>query len=139
MSQIMDELQKMQETVERVRNQLTPEFLAGATKAQLEEQRDEIDNIVKSHHELYDNTNWSLEAPAFILGHESLKDHIGEQRNALILINDQINKLERSNVQGGSQNGGGQNNGQSGGHKDGQGGQGEGEKKTDPPEAPPVK
>lgn len=92
----MMELQNKQEAVESIKNKLTPEYLASATRAILEKDRDEVDNIVKAHHELYDKTNWLSEPAAFIIGYETLKQRIGTLKDeALKAINDRLGELAK--------------------------------------------
>lgn len=95
MSTAMMELQNKQQAVELIKEKLTPEYLASATRAILEQDRDEVDNIVRAHHELYDQTNWSAEPAAFTIGYQTLKERIGTLKDeALKTINDQLGKLE---------------------------------------------
>lgn len=90
----MMELQNKQQSVESIKEKLTPEYLASATRAILERDRDEVDNIVKAHQELYDKTNWLSEPPAFIIGYETLKQRIGTLKDeALKAINDRLGEL----------------------------------------------
>lgn len=116
MSASMSYLQAKREAVESIGEKLTPEYLNKASKLDLEKDRDEVDKIVKSHHEMYDSTDWASEPPALIIGYETLKERIGTLRDgALRKINDQINKLEvkAAPTQDGSKSN--QNNGAQGG------------------------
>lgn len=95
MSAPMSYLQAKREAVEAIGNKLTPEYLDSASKTNLENDKDEIDNIVKSHHDMFDATDWAKEPAAFTIGYETLKERIGTLKDsALRKINDQLNKLE---------------------------------------------
>lgn len=54
--------------VEAIKAKLTPTFLQMATKEDLKKEIDEVDNLVKTHHEIYDATQWTSKPAVEIIG-----------------------------------------------------------------------
>lgn len=91
---IINQLAHKLEEVETIKNKLTPAYLEAATKTVLQGDIDEVDKVVKSHHEIFDQTNWASKPKVEIIGYENRKNLIGEVRDATLkLLNDQIAKL----------------------------------------------
>lgn len=90
----MDQLTRKLEAVEAIRAKLTEEYLQHATKPVLQGDIDEVDNLVKNHHEIYDRTNWAEQPKAETIGYENRKNRIATLRDeTLKILNDQIGKI----------------------------------------------
>lgn len=93
---VINQLAQKLQGIEAIKGKLTPAYLETATKADLQKDIDEVDHLIKDHHELYDATDWVSKPAIEKIGYETRKDQIGTVRDqALKILNDQMAKLNQ--------------------------------------------
>lgn len=82
--------------VKTIRSKLIPTYLNTATKIDLQKDINDINNLVKVHHEIYDHTNWESKPLIEKIGYESRKSEIATERDeTLKILNNQMAKLDK--------------------------------------------